>query len=195
MNPLLKREQNTQVDAQAQMPIDQQPANDPSKMQDGGLSVNSTQIEDGIKKQLQDDQIGKLDRVLAAGNKLLFGKDTHYQIIDSMQGLEGEQLSAAMGDGALALTSVLMEKSGNTLPGDLIAPAVTILMARAAEFVNEAGIANVTDDVLEEALHIFSVKIMDQADPEFRNKIGMNQGQQPEQTQPQVQQQQPVGGV
>ncbi|MCP5244885.1 MAG: hypothetical protein H6937_02495 [Burkholderiales bacterium] len=191
MQSLLNTSQQPQNPQQPQQEPQIPEAEKPG-MNSGGLSFNSSQVEQGIKEQLDEGQKPKLDKILQAGNKILFGKDTHYQILDGMEGMEGEQLSATMAEGALGLTNILFEKSGGTLPPDLIPSAATILMARASEFLNESGIANVTDDVFEQAMHIYSVKLMDKNDPEFSKKV--RGGEQPEQqAQPTIPQQE--GGL
>lgn len=184
MQSLLNTSQQTQNPQQSQQEPQITEAENTGMNQ--GLSFDSNQVENGIKDQLNKKQVSKLDKILQHGNKILFGKDTHYQILDGMDGMEGEQLSATMAEGALGLTNILFEKSGGTLPPDIIPSAATILMARASEFLNESGIANVTDDVFEQAMHIYSVKLMDKNDPEFSKKV--RGGEQPEQP---MQEQQP----
>lgn len=184
MQSLLNTSQQTQNPQQSQQEPQITEAENTGMNQ--GLSFDSNQVENGIKDQLDEGQVSKLDKILQSGNKILFGKDTHYQILDGMDGMEGEQLSSTMAEGALGLTNILFEKSGGTLPPDLIPSAATILMARAGEFLNESGIANVTDDVFEQAMHIYSVKLMDKNDPEFSKKV--RGGEQPEQP---MQEQQP----
>ena len=158
--------------------------------QSGGLSFDSKQIEGSLKEQMDDAKVSEFNRVLDAGNKMLFNKDMHYQVLDGFQAKEGPELATEMADGALGMTGMLIEKSGGTLPGGLIIPAATVLLARVGEFMNKTGMANVTDDVYEESVHQYTVKLKAQYDPEFREKIegsqGAQQEQQPEQAQPTV---------
>lgn len=185
MQSLLNTSQQPQPPQQPQQEPEM-PGEETQGMNSGGLSFDSSQIEQGIKEQLDEGQKPKLDKILKVGNKILFGKNTHYQILDGMEGMEGEQLSATMAEGALGLTNILFEKSGRTLPPDLIPSAATILMARTSEFLNKSGMANVTDDVFEQAMHIYSVKLMDANDPEFSKKVrGGQQPEQPMQQEPQ----------
>ncbi|MEG7689000.1 hypothetical protein U2044_15515, partial [Listeria monocytogenes] len=62
------------------------------------FTINSDQIEAGVKDQMDKTQSSNLDRVLSEGNKLLFGKDTHYQLMDSLQG--SADISGDLGNGA-----------------------------------------------------------------------------------------------
>lgn len=162
--------------------------------QQGGLSFTAQQIEDGLRQQFEGDELDDLDQLVSAGHKLIFGKDTHYQILDGFKATEGEQLAMELAQGAIGLTGIIMQESGGTVPPQLIGSAATILMARVAEFLNESGMANVTDEVFEEAMHAYSVKLMADNDPEFARQAGGMQQEQPVQ-QPVQQQPAQAGGL
>lgn len=162
--------------------------------QQGGLSFTAQQIEDGLREQFEGDELDDLDQLVQAGHKLIFGKDTHYQILDGFKATEGEQLAMELAQGAIGLTGIIMQESGGTVPPQLIGSAATILMARVAEFLNESGMANVTDEVFEEAMHAYSVKLMADNDPEFARQAGGMQQEQPVQ-QPVQQQPAQAGGL
>lgn len=162
--------------------------------QQGGLSFTAQQIEDGLREQFEGDELDDLDQLVSAGHKLIFGKDTHYQILDGFKATEGEQLAMELAQGAVGLTGIIMQESGGTVPPQLIGSAATILMARVSEFLNESGMANVTDEVFEEAMHAYSVKLMADNDPEFARQAGGMQQEQPMQ-QPVQQQPARAGGL
>lgn len=154
------------------------------------FTINSDQIEAGVKDQMDKTQSGNLDRVLSEGNKLLFGKDTHYQLMDSLQG--SADISGDLGNGAFNMMGMLLKSSGNSIPGDVILPAGVILLARASEFLNESKTVQVTDDDFEEAAHLFTVKTMNAYDTDFQSKmkeysaqggkVGAGDGAQPEES-------------
>lgn len=133
------------------------------------FTINSDQIEAGVKDQMDKTQSGNLYRVLSDGNKLLFGKDTHYQLMDSLQG--SADISGDLGNGAFNMMGMLLKSSGNSIPGDVILPAGVILLARASEFLNESKTVQVTDDDFEEAAHLFTVKTMNAYDKDFQGKM------------------------
>jgi len=133
------------------------------------FTINSDQIEAGVKDQMDKTQSSNLDRVLSEGNKLLFGKDTHYQLMDSLQG--SADISGDLGNGAFNMMGMLLKSSGNSIPGDVILPAGVILLARASEFLNESKTVQVTDDDFEEAAHLFTVKTMNAYDKDFQGKM------------------------
>lgn len=133
------------------------------------FTINSDQIEAGVKDQMDKTQSGNLDRVLSEGNKLLFGKDTHYQLMDSLQG--SADISGDLGNGAFNMMGMLLKSSGNSISGYVILPAGVILLARASEFLNESKTVQVTDDDFEEAAHLFTVKTMNAYDKDFQGKM------------------------
>lgn len=162
------------------------------------FSIDSNQVESAIKDQVDDRQEKDLDQLLDAGNDLMFGKDTHYQLMDQLQG--SKDIGTDLGGGAFSLMAMLIKESGGTIPGDIVLPAGVILLARAAEFLNESGMAQVTDNDFEKATHLFSVQIMNTFDPEFKSKMqqyaggeGMPQDQQSAQQTSMQQPQQPTG--
>lgn len=135
----------------------------------GEFTIDSQQIESGIKEQMDKTQSSNLDRVLNEGNALLFGEDTHYQLMDSLQG--SKDIAGDLGNGAFNIMSMLLKESGNSIPGDVILPAGVILLARASEFLNESQTVQVTDDDFEEAAHLFTVKTMNAYDTDFQGKM------------------------
>lgn len=175
-NPLLMNN-NEGIEQEGQMEDSQE-----GGQEESGLSFTSEEIEKGLSQQFSGDELSDLEQLVNAGNQILFGKDTHYQIIDGFKSQGGEELAQELAHGAVGLTKVIIQESGDSVPPKLIAPAATILMARVAEYLNKTGMANVTDDVFEEAMHIYSVKLMADHDPEFAKKAGYGQDdQQPEQ--------------
>lgn len=175
--------ENDQAEQQGNLQVDQ--------TEQQGLSFTAQDVEDSISKQFEGDELDDLEQLVTAGNKLLFGKDTHYKLFEEIEGISGEELPMKLAQGGIGITSIMWEKSGGTIPGKIIAPAMTILMARVSEFLNKSGIATVTDEVFEETMHIYSTKLMADNDPEFAKKAGYGQ-EQPTEPQPGQEQQMPV---
>lgn len=139
------------------------------------FTVNSHQIEAAVKEKMDDRQEPDLDRVLEQGTELLFGEETHYKLMDQLA--DSKNIAADLGNGGFNFMALLIHQSGGTIPGDVILPAGTILMARASEFLNESGVAKVTDEDFEEASHIFGTKIMHTYDPEYKERMQQYSGQ------------------
>ena len=194
MQPLLKQQPQ-----QSNEPV---PANDEEYGQDetsiddgdgGGNSdftIDSDQIEAGIKKQLDATQSKALNRILEAGNQLIFSKDTHNQVMDGLNDNDDTQLADELGKGGISLASILFEKSGGTMPQELIIPAGVILLARVAEFLDKTG-HKINDEIFSQAVEMFRDGLNQKADPTYHDKIKQAMGDQP-QEQPQAQEQQPM---
>lgn len=162
--------------------------------QDEGFSIDPGQIEQGIKDQMKPEEVKNLDRVLAEGNKLLFGKDTHYELMDGLK--DSQDISGDLGNGAFTLLMMLYKGGGYTMPPELMMPTGAILLARACAFLSQSGMIPVTDDDYEEAMHVYTVKLHSTLDPSFKQRMdkSLGGGEQPvAPEQPQPQQPQPGG--
>ena len=71
------------------------------------------------------------------------------------------------------------------MPQELIVPAGVILLARVCEFLSRSG-HPVTDDMFDEATHVFNTKLSQLADPNYQGKVqqAMGQDEQEQPTQP-----------
>ena len=152
---------------------------------DQGFTIDPGQVEQGIKKQMKPEQAKNLDKVLVEGNKLLFGKDTHYQLMDGLK--DTKDIPGDLGNGAFTLLMMLYKGGGFTMPTDIMSAVGAILLARACAFLNDSGIVPVTDDDYEEAIHIYTVKLHSTLDPSFKERMAQSLGQgeqQPQQPAP-----------
>ncbi len=166
-------------DREANVPL----PSDVDQEEAGEFSIDPGQVEKGLKDQMNPEDISGLDRVLKEGNKLLFGKDTHYQL---MKGIESSKdIPGDLGMGAFSMMMMLYKSGKYTMPTQLLRPAGTILLTRACAYISESKLAPITDDDYEEAMHIFSTH-MDALDPKFKERIAqsLGQGEQPQQPQP-----------
>jgi len=161
----------------------------------GEFTINPDQVESAIKQKLESKQVSALNRILDAGNKLIFGKDTHYQILEDLTDDDDTKLSQELGEGAANLAVVMFQKSGGTMPQELIVPAGVILLARVCEFLSRTG-HPVTDDMFDESTHVFNTKLSQLADPDYQGKVQQAMGQdEQEQQMPQDQGQEMQHGM
>lgn len=146
--------------------------------------VTSELLYQEIAKKLDPAKVKQLDRIVAAGMKVMFGRDTHTLFLDEMakEGDFGEK----MGDGVARLVVLLFQSSKGTMPKDLIVPAASILVAKANEYLERTGEAVQEDDYVQ-AIKIVTKKIM----MAFGASEEHFQSQQPQQ--PMAQAQQPQG--
>ena len=164
-------------------------AQETPQSESGEFTINPDQIESGIKQKLDGKKLSALNRILDAGNKLIFGKDTHYQILEDLTDDDDTQLSRELGEGAANLAVLMFKKSGGTMPQELIVPAGVILLARVCEFLSRSG-HPITDDMFDEATHVFNTKLSQLADPNYQDKVqqamGQDEQEQPDQSQQMV---------
>lgn len=179
---MMQQQQMMQPDQQQPMQQDQEESgegNTPEGQESGEFTINADQIEAGIKKQLDQNQIKALNRILDAGNQLVFSKDTHNQIMDGLNDNDDTQLADELGKGAISLATILFEKSGGTMPQELIIPAGVILLAHVAEFLKQTG-HRINDEIFHDAVMMFQSGLSQQADPSYHDKVkqAMNESDQ-----------------
>lgn len=142
--------------------------------QEQAFSIDPGQIEQGIKEQMKPEEVKNLDRVLDEGNKLLFGKDTHYQLMDGLK--DSQDIPGDLGNGAFTLLMMLYKGGGYTMPPELMMPTGAILLSRACAFLSQSGMIPVTDDDYEEAMHVYTVKLHSTLDPSFKQRMDQSLG-------------------
>lgn len=141
--------------------------------QEQGFTIDPSQIEKTLKDQMDPKDVSDLNRVLAEGNKLLFGKDTHYQL---MKGIEtSKDIPGDLGMGAFSLMMMLFKGGKYSMPTQLLQPAGTILLTRACAYIRESGIAPISDDDYEEAMHIFTTHLQS-LNPKFKERMDQSLG-------------------
>jgi len=111
-----------------------------------------------------------IQRVVVAGMKVLFSKQTHAEIFDSIRPNDQVPLEDELGAGTTNLMLMLYRESKQTMPGQAIIPSGIILLAKASKFVHDTKLAPITDDVFAEAVHMFVASIQAQLDPNFRKQ-------------------------
>ena len=138
----------------------------------GGFTLNADEIQKHIMGKMPENDRDAVRRVVLAGMKVLFSKETHNQIFDNIRPEDQVPLEDELGAGAANLMMMLYQESKQTMPQQAIIPAGAILLARACEFIHQTKIAPVTDDIYAEAMQMFTVVMYDKFDPNFRSKAG-----------------------
>ncbi len=184
---LLTQDPAAQTPATPAMPEDpaagmqQDPNASAEGEQPAGLSFTTEQLVDSFKESMNPEQVKDMGLVIDEGKDLLFGPDSHSQMMGMLEG--SQNIGQDLGNGAfdamnLVLQALAKEKPGEEIDGQSILPAGVALISMTLEFINESGMAPVTEDTFEEATHIFSTRMMDKYDPEFKAKAQQYQGQQ-----------------
>lgn len=147
--PLLQNNTLPQEESQQEIP-EGQPS--PEESQSG--EFDSAAIEESVMGELEGKAASDVKRVVDAGTKLLFSKEGGFQVFEEIR--EEVPLEDELGTAAANMMLILLDKSGNTMPGEAVGPAGIILLARACEFINQQGIAEVTYDIFAEAAKLFT---------------------------------------
>lgn len=114
--------------------------------------ISSDVFEKHIKEKLDPSKHEALDRIVIAGMKVMFGKDTHNLMTEQLAG-EGDMVQKTA-EGVTKLMVLLFRQSNNTMPMDLIVPAASILLAKTYDFLELSG------DVVSESEMMQSLKLM-----------------------------------
>lgn len=129
-------------------------------------------IEPHIREKTDDVMEKSMDRLIDAGMELIFGKETHYQLFDNIRPEDEIPIEDELGAATTNIMLMLFEKSGgNEELAPAIIPAGTILLARAIDFINEQGIAQVSDENFGEAVEMFNMMIRDRLDQSYSQEM------------------------
>jgi hypothetical protein len=90
-------------------------------------------------------------RVVKAGMKVIFSKETHEDIIQLLNQNEGD-ISETLGNQIASLMALLYKKSNQTMPGEVIVPAGTYLLAHAAEFLEKVTGEEIGPEIIASAM-------------------------------------------
>lgn len=119
--------------------------------------MNTQEIQDKI--QLPPELQDAYTRVVAAGMKILFSKQTHKMMLDQLQapGSNAEKL----GQGIAKVMVYMFNESNGTMPQEIIVPAAMLLLLKAADFVNQSGKGNISDEEIGQAMEILIDSLFD----------------------------------
>lgn len=120
--------------------------------------MSSDKIAEGIEMppELQE----AYERVVIAGMKVMFSKQTHKFFIEQLQA-EG-QMAQKLGQGVAGLVMFLFKESNQTIPQEVLIPAGVRLLTKAADFINQSGKAQVSNQEIGEAMALMIESIMTQ---------------------------------
>ena len=149
-------------------------------------------MRENVPPELQDGY----DRIIAAGMKFMFSKETHEEVIGFLQG--EDPLDEKLSGGIFYLMMNMIQQASGAFPEELIIPAGIDLILQAAEFAEGTGIDQVTPEVIANAIQKYVFLVAEKAGvPQDKvmggiDKLsGMVQGQgqpAPQEAQPQAEQ-------
>lgn len=106
------------------------------------------------------------DRVVLAGMKIMFSKDSHKLMLKELQkpGPVGQKL----GQGIAGLMLILVKESNNSIPPAVLIPAGIQLMMQAVDFMRQTGMEKVTNQDIGDGMELMIMTLMEKfgASPE-----------------------------
>ena len=133
---------------------EQQPGAQDQQDQKGGFTANAEQFIKNVYEKIDPADKESLDRVVVAGQKLMFSKETHQAMLDAIEG-EGD-MADKLGMGIVQLMMILFQQSKGNMPPQVIMPAASILLAKACEYIERTG-GEMSTAIFGEALKLTTV--------------------------------------
>jgi hypothetical protein len=99
------------------------------------------------------------DRVVVAGMKIMFSKETHGVMLKEMQ-KEGP-VAQRLGQGVAGLMLVMVKESNETMPPQIIIPAGVELLMQAVDFMKKTDMAYPTNEEIGQAMQIMITTILE----------------------------------
>jgi hypothetical protein len=94
---------------------------------------------------LQPKEAAQLDRIVLAGRKVMFAKQSHKMFLEQLDG-PGD-IAQKLGQGVAGLMGLLWQESRRSLPPQLLIPSGMVLVAVAADFLRKGGMEVTDEDV------------------------------------------------
>lgn len=121
-----------------------------------GDDIDTETIKNNI--QMPPELQEAYDRVVIAGMKVMFSKESHKLMLDELQ-KEGP-IAQKLGMGIAGLMLLLFKESNETIPPQVIIPAGVNLLSRAADFIRKSGIDTITNTDIGDATELMISTIL-----------------------------------
>lgn len=121
-----------------------------------GDDIDTEAIKNNI--QMPPELQEAYDRVVIAGMKVMFSKESHKLMLDELQ--KKGPIGQKLGMGIAGLMLLLFKESNETIPPQVIIPAGVNLLSRAADFIRKSGIDSITNADVGDAMEIMISTIL-----------------------------------
>lgn len=99
-----------------------------------------------------------LERVVLAGTKLMYDPKVFPMFAQALEA--GGPLPDMLAEQAVGLLKILMDKSGGTMPKNVLIPAAVALMLEMGDFIIKAGLAKPSDADMQAAVRMVIELVM-----------------------------------
>lgn len=116
------------------------------------------QIIEQTTSRVPDKMQKGLDAAIMAGLKIMHDKSSHSMMLKHIE-QEGD-MAENIGEGVAKLVGILWNDSQGKLPLQIMIPAGVVLVCKAAEFVGDAGMFEITNESIGEAVQEYASSFM-----------------------------------
>ena len=109
------------------------------------------------------------DRVVLAGMKVMFSKETNGMAMQALQGTG--PIEERLGTGIAGLMGLLAKQSNGTMPPQIVIPAGIELLAAMADYLKKSGQEPINDQQIGEAMAVFVQHVLRQAGADTPEKL------------------------
>jgi len=126
-------------------------------------------ISEGI--QIPDEFKQAYEKVVAAGMQMMFSKESNKAAVDLLMKGQGP-IAERLGRAIAGLMGTIVKASNNTVPPQVIIPAGVELLAQAADFLRKAGLAQVNNQVIGDAMDVMITTVLQAAKIDVQKVAG-----------------------
>lgn len=123
-------------------------------MEEQAFNAKPAAMAETLEKQIPKEFHEAFARVVKAGMKVMFSKETHDDVIDLISNNQGN-LGEVLGQQIANLMALLFEKSNGSIPGEVIIPAGMYLLTQGADFLEQVTGEEASADMIAEASQVF----------------------------------------
>lgn len=122
----------------------------------GGEEISAEAIKQNIKMppELQE----AYERVVIAGMKVMFSKQTHRIMLNEMQ--KQGPVAQRLGNGIAGLMLLMFKESNETMPPQVIIPAGIELLMQAVDFMRKTGMEKITNEDIGNAIQVMITVVL-----------------------------------
>lgn len=99
------------------------------------------------------------ERVVLAGMKLLFSKETNKAVIGVLQNQDGD-LAERLGKSIAGLMAELYRTSNQSMPPQVIIPAGVELLMQAADFIRKSKLEPINNKIIGDAMDVMVTTVL-----------------------------------
>ena len=124
---------------------------------DGRDDITPETVQEGV--QIPEEFKDAYDRVLAAGMTAMFSKESNKAAVDTIMQGQGP-LAKRLGEAIAGLLGMMVKSSNGTIPPQVLIPAGVTLLVEAADFLRKAGLAEINNQVIGDAMDVMVTSVL-----------------------------------